>query len=149
MKYEVSIIINRPRTEVVEKFDNPDNLRHWMEGLQSFEPLEGTPGTPGARSKVVFQQGKRRIEMIEIITENSLPDRMSGTYDAPGVHNIVVNRFEELDPQTTRVVNEQEFQMKGLMMKVFALLMPAMFRKQSMKYLSAFKAFVEEGASVA
>ena len=54
-----------------------------------------------------------------------------------------------MDAQSTRVVNVQEFQMNSLMMKIFAFLMPGMFKKQSMKYLQALKSFVEDGTSVA
>lgn len=148
MKYEVDIIINKPRAEVVAKFDSVENLYHWMKGLQSFETYQGEAGSNGAKSKVIFQSGKRRIEMIETITDNSLPESMAGTYDAPGVHNIVINRFEEVDENTTRYVSDQEFQFKSLGMKFFGWLMPSAFKRQSMNYLIAFKNFVEKGTSV-
>ena len=94
MKYTVSIDINKPLGEVVELFDNPENLKHWMKGLQSFEHLSGTPGQPGAKSKLVFQTGSRRLEMIETVTSRNLPKEFSGTYEAGGVFNIVSNYFE-------------------------------------------------------
>lgn len=49
MKHTVETIINKPIDTVIELFDNPDNLDKWMEGLQSFEPISGTPGQPGIR----------------------------------------------------------------------------------------------------
>jgi len=147
MKYKVEIDLALPRDKVVELFDDPQNMPKWQRGLQSFEPLEGTTGQPGARSKLVFQMGKRRIEMIETITERNLPDVFSGTYDAKGVHNIVSNRFVEVGPDRTRWESENEFRFHGLM-KVIGTLMKGAFPKQSLKYLQDFKAFAEEGKDV-
>ena len=59
-----------------------------------------------------------------------------------GVYNIVINRFEKVDKNTTRVINDQEFRFKGFM-KIIGLLMPGAFKKQSKKYLEDFKYFVE------
>ncbi|MEM6726316.1 MAG: SRPBCC family protein, partial [Bacteroidota bacterium] len=65
MKYQVDVIIDRPRAEVIQLFDSTENLYDWMEGLQSFEHLSGTPGEVGAKSKLTFKMGKRDITMIE------------------------------------------------------------------------------------
>lgn len=143
MKYSCQIIINRPIDEVVAKFDNLDNMKEWMKGLKSYEHLEGTSGEVGAKMKLVFDMGKRQIEMIETITVKNLPHEFSGTYDAKGVHNIVKNYFKAIDTNSTEYLTEQEFQFKGFM-KVIGALFPKMFKKQSMKYLEDFKAFVEK-----
>lgn len=145
MKYTISIIIDRPLDKVIELYDNPDNLKEWMEGLQSFEHISGTPGQVGARSKLVYKMGKRHIEMIETVTVRRLPHEFSGTYEADGVFNIVKNKFEKLSDTKTKYVTEQEFEFKG-MMKYFSILMPWAFKKQSMKYLKAFKDFAERQA---
>lgn len=142
MKYTVTIEIEKPIDEVVALFDNADNLYAWMEGLESFEHLSGEPGQVGAKSRLKFKMGKRNIEMIETITVRDLPDEFTGTYDAEGVFNIVKNRFEAINPTRTRYISEQEFQFTGFM-KIFGWLMPGAFRKQSMKYLEAFKTFAE------
>ena len=63
MHYTSQIEINLPRAQMIELFDDPENMPKWMAGLLSFEPLSGVPGTPGARSKLVFQMGKRKMEM--------------------------------------------------------------------------------------
>lgn len=73
IKYSRTIIIDRPIDKVVALFDNPDNLSKWMEGLLSFEHLEGEPGQPGARSRLRFRMGKREMDMIETVTERNLP----------------------------------------------------------------------------
>lgn len=142
MKYSIETTISLPREKVIELFDNPDNLKHWMEGLISFEPVSGIPGQVGAKSKLTFQLGKRRMELIETITKRNLPDEFSGTYEANGVFNIQKNRFIVVDDKTTRYISETEFQFKGFM-KILGFLMPGAFKKQSMKYLLDFKNFAE------
>lgn len=147
MHYSVDIEIDLPRDQVIALFDNPDNLVKWQEGLQSFEQLSGEPGQPGATSKLVFQMGKRSIEMIETITERDLPERFEGTYDAKGVHNVVKNRFVELGPDRTQWISENEFQFRGFM-KLMAFFFRSAFPKQSLKYMQDFKAFAEDGVDV-
>jgi carbon monoxide dehydrogenase subunit G len=143
MKYSAEIEIEKPVDKVIELFDNADNMAKWMEGLQSFEHLSGIPGQPGAKSRLKFKMGKREIEMIETITTRNLPEEFSGTYEASGVFNIVKNRFVTLSDTRTKYITENEFQFKGFM-KVIAFLMPGAFKKQSMKYLKAFKTFAEK-----
>jgi hypothetical protein len=118
-------------------------MKKWMKGLQSFEHLSGTPGTPGAKSKLVFEMRKKgKMEMIETITVRNLPAEFSGVYHAKGVENLVSNKFVPLSDNRTRYISEQEFRFSGFM-KLIGLLMPGMFKKQSMKYLTDFKNFVE------
>ena len=147
MKYTVTIEINLPRAKVVELFENPDNMAQWQPGFISMEHLSGEKGKAGARSKLNYKMGKREIEMIETILVNDLPNEFSGTFEADKVWNEVRNYFEEKDENTTLWRSECEFRFKG-MMKVFAFLMPGVFKKQSFKYLENFKAFAE-GETVA
>ncbi len=145
MKYINEIEINKPIARVIEIFDNHDNMDKWMEGLQSFEHISGTPGQTGAKSRLKFKMGKREIEMIETITTRNLPDEFSGTYEANGVFNIVKNSFVKLSDTKTKYITENEFQFKGFM-KIIAFLMPGAFKKQTMKYLTDFKNYVEKQA---
>ena len=147
MQYTVEIDLDLPRDRVIELFDDADNAVKWMRGLQSFEHLEGEPGQPGAKSRMVFLMGKRRMEIIETITVRDLPERFEGVYDAKGCHNPCKNRFTEVGPQKTRWAAEHEFQFSGFM-KVIGFLMPGAFKKQSRKYMQDFKAFAEDGVDV-
>jgi len=142
MKYITEIEINKPIDRVIELFDDSDNLGKWLDGLQSFEHLSGTPGQPGATSRLKFKMGKREIEMVETILVRNLPDKFSGTYEAKGVYNKVDNQFIKLDENKTKYITNHDFQFKGIM-KIFAFLMPGSFKKQSIKNLKAFKNFVE------
>lgn len=142
MKYSSEIVIDLPRERVIELFDNPDHLLKWQPGLQSFEHLSGTPGQPGARSRLVFDMNGRRIEMIETVTVRNLPDEFSGTYETGGVFNIVRNFFYGDGPERTRWVSENEFQFSGYM-RLLAPLLGGSLRKQSVSFQQDFKRFAE------
>ena len=114
-----------------------------MEGLISFENISGTPGQVGTKSRLKFKTGKREMEMIETITVRNLPHEFSGTYEAKGVYNIVKNKFVALPNNKTLLTNEQEFQFSGFM-KIIAFIMQGAFKKQSLKYMTAFKTFAEK-----
>ncbi len=147
MRYRCEIEINLPREEMIAKLDNAENMYKWQKGLISHEFLEGEPGAEGSTMKLNYQMGKRKVEMVEKITKRQLPDLMEMQYDAKGVHNVVGNQFIDLGNGKTKWVTDNYFKMKG-MMKVFAVLMPGAFKKQSMKYLQDFKNFAENGVSV-
>lgn len=141
MKYTCEIIIQKPRQEVITHFDSIENLYKWMEGLEKFEVLSGDAGEVGAQSRLTFQLGKRKLEMVETITEKNLPDTFSGNYVANGVVNHIKNEFID-QGESTLYRTYQEFELSGVM-KLFGWFFPSMFKKQSMKHLEAFKKFAE------
>ncbi|HLA68422.1 MAG TPA: SRPBCC family protein [Bacteroidota bacterium] len=143
MKYTNEVIINLPVRKVVQLFDNPDNMKKWMPGLLSFEPISGKPGQPGAKSRLKFKMKNRDVELIETVTARNLPEEFSGTYEWKGMFNIVKNKFISIDENTTRHVAENEFQFSG-MMKLFGLVMTGAFKKRSQEYLDLFKSFAEK-----
>lgn len=144
MKYTCKIEIDQPIDKVIALFDNADNLKKWMDGLQRFEHLSGEPGQPGAKSRLKFKMGKREMEMIETVTVRNLPEEFSGTYEMDGVNNNIKNSFKAISETKTLYTTENEFIIqKNFLMKLISLLMPGMFKKQSMKYLESFKKFAE------
>lgn len=141
MKYTCEVTINRPRPDVVALFDNPDHMKVWQEGLQSFEHISGEAGHPGAKSRLVYDMNGRVIEMTETIIKRNLPDEFTGTYDAEGVHNIVENFFHD-EGSNTRWTMVSDFQFSGFM-AVASIFMRPIFRRQTMRIMNSFKRFAE------
>lgn len=149
MKYQNQITILAPRIEVIEKLDNPENMKYWQKGLIKYELLGGDPGREGAQMRLHYKMGKREMEMTETIVKYQFPDRFDATYETKGVWNLVSNTFSENGDGHTVWLADCEFKFSGFM-KVMSWFMPtSMFKKQSMQYLEDFKAFVEKGQSVA
>lgn len=142
MEYTQEIVVNVPRARFIELFDDPANLSTWQEDLISFEPIHGTPGHPGAQSKLTFRRGRGTLELIETVTRRDLPYAFEATYDAKGTRTVTRNEFHESGTSATRWVAHHEFQFSGLM-KVVGLLLGNSFPKQSQTSMEAFKAFAE------
>lgn len=146
--YSAEIVINLPRDRVIELFDNSENMFKWQPGLQSFEHVSGEPGQPGAKSKLVYLNGKHRVEMIETVVKRDFPNEFTGTYEFEGGKNSLENYFSELGPDRTLWKFTSDFQFCTFMMKAMGFFFPGMFRKQSMTFLQHFKEFAEHGKDV-
>ena len=100
MRYTVEITVDVPRDEFIKKLDNPENMKHWQKGLLSYEQISGKPGSEGAQMGLSYQFGKRKMEMVETIIKNDMPNELHASYDTKGVQNIQKNYFEEVDGKT-------------------------------------------------
>jgi len=143
MKYTFETEINAPLEKVAELAGNPDHRKKWMQGLESDEHMSGTPGVPGAKSRLVFRTGNVRIAMIGTVTSRNLPYALSETFEASNVLTLVKNRFVALSPQKTKYVSEQEFRFKGLLNRVVGFLLQAEFKKQTREHMEGFRRFAE------
>ncbi len=143
MKYIFETEINAPIEKVTELAGNPDNRRKWMEGLESDEPLSGTPGAPGATSRLVFKTGNVTIQFIGTVITRNLPAEMIETMDAPNVLTTITRRFVALSPQRTKYVSEQAYEFKGLFNQIVGFLLQGEFKQQTLRHIENFKRFVE------
>lgn len=148
MKYSCEIIINKPVDEVISKLDSPQNLKHWQAGLIATEHLSGSPGELGAKMRLKYRFGRREMEMTETILKRAFPEEFHASYATKGMRNIQKNFFRSTENGFTQWVSESEFQPTNIRMRALLFLMPSAFKKQSLKYMSDFKNFVEEGKSV-
>ena len=149
MKYTTEIIIEKPLEYVINKMDSTDNMKHWQEGLVSAEHISGTPGEFGAKMKLNYDFGKRKMELIETITKQNFPSEFHATYTTKGMRNIQQNYFESIEKNHTRWICKNEFQPTNFVMNAMLFLMPRAFKKQTKTYMTNFKNFVENGTSVA
>jgi hypothetical protein len=158
MKYTVSIDIALPREKVVQMLADPEHLPKWLHGLVLHEPLSGSHWQVGATSRVVMQMGKQQIECTETITRrepvdlHGIPSGSVVHFDREivgmGMWSVVRERLTEAGPQATRWESESEYRFGSVLMRLVGLLMPAAFRKQSLRHMQDFKAFAEQGKDV-
>jgi hypothetical protein len=142
MKYTTTLEINLPRERVIELFDSIENMHKWQPELISFEHISGTPGEEGAKSRLKYKMGKRETEMIETITKRNFPEEFSGTYEAKGVWNLQRNFLKVAGENKTEWTTISEFKCSGFM-KIICWIMPAAFKKQTLKFMQQFKDFAE------
>ena len=143
MKYYTEIELDLSCKRVIEIFDNPDNMQHWMQGLISFEHESGERGYPGAVSKFVFKRGSGEIVIKETIEVRDELKEFTGIYTTDGVWNRSQNLFTELGPEKTLWRQNNEFRCEGLMMKFMTTFLPFMFTREGKSQMKSFKAFAE------
>ena len=144
MRYTFETEINASREKVAELAGNPANRLKWMDGLKSDEQISGTPGMPGAMSRLVFQTGKMEITMNGTVTAWNLPDAFSETMDASNAFITITSRFVALSPQKTKYISEQDYNFKGVLNKIVGFLLQAEFKKQALTHVENFKRFAEK-----
>ncbi|MBC8754864.1 SRPBCC family protein [Kordia sp. YSTF-M3] len=145
MKYICSVAINAPIEKVVALWKDEASFEKWQDGFQSIQHFEGQPDAIGAKSKIIFQQGKRKLELIETILSNNLPEEKKALYEHIHMINTQTTKFEKINENQTRYISEVVYtKFNGIMPKLMAKLFPGMFKKQSQKWMDQFKKFTEE-----
>jgi len=143
MKYTTEILINLPRSRILELFDSTENLKKWQPGLKSFTHLEGEPGKVGARSELIYEGRKGDLVMTETIRTKKLPEQFHRSYKARGVYNEVENWFTEKEPGLTLWRTENLFRFGGIMMLMVPFMKRA-FITNTMLNMDRFKIFAED-----
>ena len=158
MKYTVSIEIALPRERAIQLLADPAHLLMWLRGVVLHEPLNGTHGQVGTRSRVVMQMGQQTMEAVETITRrepanlHEIPRDSVVHYEreivTEGMWNAARERLTEAGPGATLWVSENEYRFSGVPMRLVGPFMRGVLRKQSQQHMQDFKAFAERGTDV-
>jgi len=143
MKFTVELPIKKSLAEVWKAFDNAENIKKWQPTLVKFEPVSGTPGQPGAVSKLTYAEGKREFTLIEKITFRDEPRQFDGVYENDFADNTIKNMFVVTSKNETLWKMETEFKFKTLLMKMVGPLMKKSFVTRTQKEMEGFKKLVE------
>ena len=144
MKFQCSVIINKPKALVAELLNDPKNLGEWQDGFISYEHLTGDPGETGATALMKYDMKGRKLDLTETILENGMPDFFKAKYSCDPTENFLTLKISEIDANKTRIVEDIEYtRLSGILLKVMAFVLPNMFKNQAQKWLDQFKAFVE------
>ncbi len=144
MKYTCTVDIDLDIDKVASLWADERYFKQWQDGFQSIELLTGLAGAVGATSRIVYQQGKRKMELTETVLSNNLPQEKKALYEHIHMINTQTTKFEPISENKTRYISEVEYtKFNGFMPNLMARLFPGMFRKQSQKWMNQFKAFAE------
>jgi uncharacterized protein YndB with AHSA1/START domain len=144
MKSTFETVINAPIEATAKTLANPANNIKWMKGLESYEHLSGAPGRPGAISRLVMNDGRRKMVFTGKVVSVNLPHSLVLTLDAPNVLVTASANFTKLSPRRTRYVSAQTFEFKGIFNKLFGFFAGPVIRKQQHKDMMYFKEFMEQ-----
>jgi uncharacterized protein YndB with AHSA1/START domain len=143
MKFKLELPIHKSRAEVWKAFDDPEKMKTWQPSLVRFEPVSGTPGQPGAVSKLTYRENDREFSLIETITDRREPELFNGVYDNPFAENSIHNEFiDQGDGQTLWVI-ETDYKFKTLIMKILGPLLKKNYIARTQRDMERFKEMAE------
>jgi hypothetical protein len=142
LKYTTEVAINRPISKVIELFDSFENLSKYQPNLKSYTHIEGTPGQPGGKTRLIYKGKERDMEMIETIKVRNFPDEYTQVYTVKGAKNIFKNKFIEISDEKTKWITQSIFKFKGSM-AIKSLFMKKTFKKSTLMSMTMFKEFAE------
>ena len=105
--------------------------------------MSGTPGQPGAISKLTYEEGGHEFSLIEKITHRDEPSHFDGVYENNFADNIIRNRFIEQGKDQTLWIMETEYAFKTLLMKIVGPLMKKNFVARTQRDMERFKEVAE------
>jgi len=142
MKYTLSNTINSTLDQVAEKMNNPNGTKQWTENLQVIEQISGKYCDVGSKRNLHFLFKKKEMIIIETILEQNLPEQIKFAYDSKMGRNIVELVFKKTAENQVEQTSNTIMELKGVM-KLIGFIFKPMFKKQSKKYMTAFKKYSE------
>lgn len=119
MKLDCEVVIDRPLQEVWDYTNDRANLGLWLNDFLRHEQLTGDASSPkvGDTANMVYQQGKGEFTMLEEVTECDEPNRLVVFMTSKMFDMEIVNTFEAVGADQTKLFAGAEFVRVGLMMK--------------------------------
>ncbi|QRM90473.1 hypothetical protein FG167_14940 [Lacinutrix sp. WUR7] len=140
MKFTCTIDINASRNKVVSVFLDPNKQHHFQDGFIRKELLSGKMNEVGTKSKLIY----KKLELIETIELNNLPDAFKGLYEHKHTTNTMHVTFTAINPETTRYVSQIDYiKLNGFIIKILMKLFPGMFKNQVDTWMRQFKTYIE------
>jgi len=93
MKYQVSLEIQRPVTQVAESYINNASMKKWEAGLIQIIETKGCLFESKSEGILVFEYDGQRIEMKTKVESNMLPHQIVMIYEMMGTWNRCINHF--------------------------------------------------------
>lgn len=144
MLAELSIEVERPLKDVYAAFNNPDNLPRWLSGLQRTEPISGRPGEVGSKTRQIYLERGRIVELVETITAHEPMKRLSNELEGPGMLCAIHVEFVDRGDRTL-VLARTELRSRSLMMSLMLPFLRSSVRKRQTADLERFKERLEAG----
>ncbi|WP_025725395.1 hypothetical protein [Acholeplasma granularum] len=100
MKYIVEVEINDILLNVCSLYLDYDQFSNWQEAYLGMETIFGIPGQTGYKGKLFFQGNNQKMEMMETVELNRMPDLIIQIYEVNNVWNRCINHFKTLNDKT-------------------------------------------------
>jgi uncharacterized membrane protein len=144
MVSEFRIEVDKPLSEVYAAFNNPANLPRWITGLQRTEPISGKPGQVGAKTRQIYLERGRTVELIETITAHEPLKRFAGELAGQGINCAIEVDFIDRG-RSTVVVARAAMHSRSFMLSLMMPFIKHSVRKRQGGDFQRFKRLLEAG----
>ncbi len=142
LRYQNSVTINKPRSEVWKIFNDEARMKDWLEGLESVELVSGEKGQPGSKYKLVIAGEGENVEIYETMKEVRTEALYSFVLDAEPLTNEVEVTFADKDGGT-EMVQKEAVAGKSLVWRSLFYWLQSTFQTNSKRNLENFKRIAE------
>jgi len=125
MNCACEVIINKPIQQVWDYTNNPDNLKLWLNDFVKYEHLSGDMNAPkiGDTSQHTYLQNGKEFAMQEQIVAYNPPTHIKLFMTCKWFDMDIVNDFEDLGENQTKLIATADSVRTSLIMKVMMLFM--------------------------
>ena len=123
MKLDCEVIVNKPIQDVWDYTNNPDNLTKWLNDFVRYEHLTGDINAPkiGDTSDHTYNQNGKEFTMRERIVAYDPPNHIKLFMTSSWFDMEIINNFDEVSPEQTKLFAGAEFVRMGWIMKIMML----------------------------
>lgn len=139
MRFEKSLTIRKPVSEVYALYTDRQELSQWQPDFTNSRQIESYP-LPKYTHQIPL--GRRKMKMTETILVQHRPDRCDLQYVLKGVTQTVCNTFSAIEPGVTQWHCLTEYRFTGIM-RIISIFMRGNFRTQTEMMMQNFKGFAE------
>jgi uncharacterized membrane protein len=139
---DLEIRIDCPVEHAWQTFKNVELMPEWVQGFLSLETIEGEPESAGSKHRLLFQEGKRQIEMIQTVVAFDPNERFVFTAATKGMRNACETTFAA-DGEGTIIRSSNQFIADGFFFKLMMPLMRGAITKRIEADFGRFKKLAE------
>ena len=142
MKYSTSILINAPVAKVYKIMVDQSLATQWLKGLESVEPLEGTPGQVGYKSKYFYNENGRKVVFFEEVTSIDPQKSFSFRIFNDDLNLEVLTNLIDYGEKTQVSMSNQAVG-NSIKMKILLTFLKGVMKKRQIEDLKRLKNLVE------
>lgn len=142
-KYDVSIEVNRPLSEVFLKFNDLSQIKKWIPEIKSIDTLNFNPGITGSKFKMAVNNQGEEIVMEEKVLAYIQNEKVTLFFDAEGMLKTDQYIFTDQEGKTLIQLNSTFKSENSYILSCVFPYFKGIVKSQDEQYLANFKAFAE------
>lgn len=143
-RYEASVEVDKPLSEVFQKFNDMSKIKQWIPEIKSIDTLNFNPGITGSKFKMVVDNQGEEVTMEEKVLAYIKNEKVTLFFNAESMLKTDEYLFSERNGKTQIQMNSTFRSEDSYMLSCFFPYFKGTLRDIDQGYLDNFKAFAEK-----